>query len=223
VARNNARGAMARRSGLRWAALALAVVLVAVAIIYVYESQISARQLVGGAIADPPRAAPGFTLTDQFGHSRSLNDLAGKPVALTFVYTTCPDVCPLISGNFHLAYQQLGNSAPQVGLVAVTVDPEHDDVNQIRSYSDKLGLTDEWFFLTGSRPQLEAVWATYGIDAQKVRDQMSGSAQANSPEEIEHSAPVFLIDKRGQVRAMLPVDVSADVIASDLSVLLAER
>jgi len=52
---------------------------------------------------------------------------------------------------------------------------------------------------------------------------MWGAAQANTPEEIEHSAPDILIDKRGQVRAMLPVDVPADVIAKDLSVLLAER
>ena len=223
MAGSSAKTTTARQRRIRWAAIVLTVALVAAAGIFVYQRLAPAPELVGGAIADPPQPAPNFTLTDQFGQSRSLDSLAGKPVALTFVYTNCTDVCPLISANFHQAYQQLGKHGPQVGLLAVTVDPEHDDVNQIRGYSDKFGLTDEWFFLTGSRPQLEAVWASYGIDAQKVLDQMSEAIQANSPEEIEHSAPVFLIDKQGQVRAMLPVDVSADVIAKDLSVLLAER
>jgi len=222
MAQSKAKTGTARHRGTRWAALALVILLAAAGLI-LYQTRVAARQLVGGAIADPPQPVPGFTLTDQFGHSRSLSSLAGKPVALTFVYTNCPDVCPLISAHLHEAYQQLGKLGPQVGMVAVTVDPEHDDVNQVRTFSDKLGLTNEWFFLTGSRPQLQAVWASYGIDAQQVRNQMAASTQAASPETIEHSAPVFLIDKLGRVRAMLPVDVSADDIATDLRVLLAER
>ena len=222
MTRSKARTGTARRRGIRWAALTLVLLLAAVGLIF-YQTRVSARQLVGGAIADPPQPAPDFTLMDQSGQSRSLSGLAGKPVALTFVYTNCPDVCPLISAHFHEAYQQLGKLGPQVGMIAVTVDPEHDDVNQVRSYSDKLGLTNEWFFLTGSRSQLQAVWASYGIDAQQVRNQMAATAQAASPETIEHSAPVFLIDKLGRVRAMLPVDVSSDDIAADLRFLLAER
>jgi protein SCO1 len=222
MAQNKARKGTSRHRGIRWAVLALIILLAAAGLI-IHQTRVSARGLVGGAIADPPQPAPGFTLTDQFGHNRSLSDLAGKPVALTFVYTNCPDVCPLISAHFHEAYQQLGKLGPQVGMVAVTVDPEHDDINQMHSFSDKLGLTNEWFFLTGSRPQLQAVWASYGIDAQKVQSQMAATAQAASPETIEHAAPVFLIDKVGRLRAMLPVDVSADDIAADLRVLLAER
>lgn len=222
MARSNTKIGTARRHSIRWVALAMVILLAAAGLI-IYQTRGSARQLVGGAIADPPQPAPDFTLTDQFGHNRSLSGLAGKPVALTFVYTNCPDVCPLISAHFHQAYQQLGKLGPQVGMIAVTVDPENDDVNQVRSYSDKLGLTNEWFFLTGTRPQLQAVWASYGIDAQKVRNQMAATASTASPEEIEHSAPVFLIDKQGKVRAMLPVDVSADDIAKDLRVLLTER
>jgi protein SCO1 len=222
AARNQSKQGITWRRRAIWGALALVLVLAAAGV-YVVKGRATPAQLVGGAIANPPQPAPVFTLTDQFGKTRGLSDLRGKPVALTFVYTHCPDVCPVISANMHQAYKQLGDRASQVGMVAVTVDPENDDVNQVHSFSDKLSLTDEWYFLTGSRPQLEAVWASYGISAQAVKSQGSAAALAQSPEVIEHAAPVFLIDKQGRVRAMLPVDVTADIIAQDLGVLLSER
>jgi protein SCO1 len=214
----------------RWLLVALVVgvlVIAAGAGFYAYQSRAASSELVGGAIVSSPQAAPDFTLPDQFGSAQSLSSLRGKPVALTFIYTNCPDVCPLISAHMHQAYQMLGSQAEKVGIVAVTVDPERDNVQQIRSYSDRIGLTNEWHFLTGTRPQLEAVWASYGIDAQRVRATMSADTK-NQPadaeaDQIEHAAPVFMIDKRGQVRAMLPVDVSAEDIAADLKVLLAEQ
>jgi protein SCO1 len=229
MSRANAQARAAKR--LRWGAgLAMALLLV-IAGAYLYQARVAAAgELVGGAIAAPSQPAPDFILTDQFGQSQSLRTLSGKPVALTFIYTNCPDVCPIISANMHRAYGLLGNRAAQTGLLAVTVDPERDDVQQVRKYSDQIGLSNEWHFLTGSRPQLEAVWAAYGIDAQKAPGGPAASgatagtaAVANPAEEIEHAAPVYLIDKHGLVRAMLPTDVTADDIAHDLGVLLAEQ
>ncbi len=196
--------------------------LLALAGLHLYQVRAASQPLVGGAIADPPQSAPDFTLTDQLGQQQSLSGMRGKPVALTFIYTHCRDVCPIISANMHRAYGLLGDRVAQIGLLAVTVDPERDDIQRARAYSDSIGLTGEWHFLTGSRPQLEAVWAAYGIDAQKASGQ-SGQAGGGSPEVIEHAAPVFLIDKHGRVRAMLPTDVSADDIAHDLRILLAEQ
>jgi len=218
-----------RRKYVLWSGIALGMVLVLIGSMYFYQHRAVTQPLVGGAIADPPGSAPDIALPDQFGRTQSISGLRGKPVALTFVYTNCTDVCSLISANLHEAYKQLGSRASQVGIVAVTVDPENDTQEQVRGFSDKFGLTNEWFFLTGTRPQLEKAWASYGIDAQKVKAQMQTpvapgtQAAAGSPEVIEHAAPVFLIDKKGLVRAMLPTDVSAADIAHDLGVLLAER
>lgn len=75
-------------------------------------------------------------------------------MALTFLYTNCPDVCPLIAANLHETYKQLGDQAKQVGIVAVTVDPEHDTTDRVRQFSDQRGLTNQWLFMTGSRGQL---------------------------------------------------------------------
>ena len=123
-------------------------------------------QLVGGAIVKNQPPAPDFTLTDQFGGTTALSGFKGRPVALTFLYTNCPDVCPLIASNLHESYKQLGDQADLVGIVAVTVDPEHDSVDKVRQYSDQRGLTNQWRFLVGTRDQLTPVWGAYHITAQ---------------------------------------------------------
>ncbi len=183
-------------------------------------------QLTGGAVVTGRQLAPDFTLTDQFGQPQALSGFHGKAVALTFIYTNCTDVCPLIAWNMHLAYQQLGDQAKNVALVAVTVDPERDTPAQVRAFSDQRELTYQWWFLTGSRPALEQVWRAYGIQAQAY--DASGTPIPESdvsqatPEEVEHAAPTFLIDKQGYVRVLLPIDFTADTLASDLRILATE-
>jgi protein SCO1/2 len=213
----------------RWAgpALVLVAVLALIAVLY-WRFRPAPAELVGGGIVSPPFDAPDFTLTDQFDHSQRLQDFRGRPVALTFVYTNCPDACPLIASNMRVAYTKLGDEAKSVVLLAVTVDPERDTIPQVRRFSQQRGLMDEWFFLTGSRSELEQVWKLYGIYAQYVDSRGSPiappAADPNqaSPSTLEHSAPVFLVDKRGKVRALLPTDFTAADLATDLHRLLAE-
>lgn len=193
-----------------WYFLILAVVLVVVGAVVAWRAAGAHGQLVGGTVFDDRQAAPEFALTDQFGQPTSLSQFHGRPVALTFIYTHCTDVCPLIASNMHMAYQQLGSQASQVALVAVTVDPQNDSVDQIRAFSDQRGLTDEWHFLTGSPDQLAPIWKSYGIFAQAL----------STPDQIEHSAPVYLIDQSGAERATLPDDFTADTLSQDLRVLL---
>ncbi len=214
------------RRGFSWLVVGLAA-LIAVAAAVFWEVRPASDVPFGDTIAQP-WPAPDFTLTDQLGRSQSLSGLRGKPVALTFVYTNCPDVCPLIATNLYATHLRLGDKARSVALVAVTVDPERDDVPQIRRFSDQRGLTDKWLFLTGSRSELEKVWSAYGIYAQEVDAQgrpvtPAPVAPAGSPETIEHSAPIYLIDKRGEVRALLPNSFTVDDLTADLEGLLAER
>jgi protein SCO1/2 len=181
--------------------------------------------LAGAAVLTNPQPAQPFELTDQFGASRSLEAFRGKPVALTFVYTHCPDVCPLIASNMHAAYRLLGENAANVAMLAVSVDPEGDDAESVRTFSEERGLLNEWSYLTGSRPQLEAVWQRYGVmrPAGAMPGHSQGAGQGGGQAElIEHAAPVMLIDKRGLVRALLPTTFAATTLASDLQALLAE-
>ena len=80
-------------------------------------------RLVGGADVTGRRPVPDFTLTDQLGHPQQLSKFKGRPLTLTFLYTNCPDVCPIIAANLHEAYKQLGSQAKDIGMLAVTVDP----------------------------------------------------------------------------------------------------
>ena len=211
-----------RARWLWWLGAGLAVVIVAVAI-FVWRAGSSSGDLVGAGIVDPPSPAADFTLTDQFGQQASLSSLRGKPVALTFVYTNCPDACPIIASNMHAAYLQMGGNASRIAMVAVTVDPERDGVPQILKFSQDHGLANEWLFMTGTRAQLAQVWANYGIVAQTTNPQGTPTAPSvTDPELVEHSAPIFLIDKHGNVRALLPLDFKASDLATDLNRLLAE-
>ncbi len=181
--------------------------------------------LTDAAIMTDPWPAPDFMLTDQSGQSVQFSQFKGKPTALTFIYTNCPDVCPLIASNMHEAYRQLGQQASSVAMVAVSVDPERDTVDQIRQFSDARGLTDEWTFLTGSADQLSAVWTNYGILAQSDKpttpaEQREAQGLVPQPGDIEHSAPVYLIDKSGNVQAAFPDDFTPDALVTDLRVLL---
>src|SRR5438067_13499228 len=63
--------------------------------------------------------APDFRLTDQYGKSVSLSQFKGKPVVVTFLYTHCPDQCPLTAEKLHAVMQSLGSDAQRVGVLAV--------------------------------------------------------------------------------------------------------
>src|SRR5215471_13774070 len=84
----------------------------------------SASNLLGTNLGSTP--APNFRLKDQYGNVISLAQFKGKPVVLTFLYTHCPDVCPLTAEKIHTTMQSLGNSAQNVAVVAVSMDPKGD-------------------------------------------------------------------------------------------------
>jgi protein SCO1 len=110
--------------------------------------------------------APPFTLTDQREQSVSLADLEGQAVALTFIFTNCPDVCPLIVNRMKTAYEELPERVrDDVALVAITVDPERDTPEVMREYTERQGLGDNanWYALTGDLATLQDIWRAYYV------------------------------------------------------------
>ena len=116
----------------------------------------------GVAVGDRP---PDFTLTDQTGKPVRLSSLRGEPVAVTFVYTRCPDAtaCPMTMAKFAklnaaLARQKAGR------LLAVTVDPEHDTPAVLADYAKKIGADPaRWKFLTGRPEDVARVAESFGV------------------------------------------------------------
>ncbi len=157
-------------------------------------------------------AAPNFSLKDQFGNSISLLQFKGKPVVLTFLYTHCPDVCPLTAEKLHTTMLSLGNNAQQVVVLAVSMDPKGDTAAAAQNFSKVHKLGDYFHYLIGSHNELAPVWASYSVDAQA----------ATSSGTVNHSSALYVIDKQGHERVLLDNGFSPSQLASDLKVLLAE-
>ena len=155
--------------------------------------------------------ASDFTLTDGLsGRTVQLSSLRGQVVALTFLYTSCPDVCPLTASRFKETQDQLGADARKVAFVAVSIDPERDTPQAAQAFSTEHGLSRNWSYLIGARAQLAPVWAAYGIGVRP---------DAAKPT-IGHNDAIYLIDARGRKRVLLHSEDLAASLLSDLRVLL---
>ena len=104
------------------------------------------------------RDAPPFALEDAEGRAVSLDDLRGKVVVLHFVYTSCPDVCPLHAERI-AEIQEMVIQTPMrelVQFVTITTDPEHDTAEVMQDYGAAHGLDPaNWMFLTSAPDQPE--------------------------------------------------------------------
>lgn len=171
-------------------------------------------------VLDPPRDLLDFQLTDHLGRTTRLSDLSRGVVVLTFLYTHCPDACPLTTAKLHQTYTLLGKDASRVTLLAVTVDPERDTQARLRDYSQEKDMQDKWRFLTGTEAQLKPLWDYYW--AAPLRAEATGDQKpppADSAYLVEHSVPIHLI-ARGQVRAVFGEDFQPSELAHDLRLLL---
>jgi protein SCO1/2 len=164
----------------------------------------------------PPRGAPDFSLRASDGSQVRLSQYRGKVVALGFGYTHCPDVCPTILAHLARARKSLGGAGKDFQVLYVTVDPARDTVERMREF---MSAFDPAFLgVTGSAAELEKVRKAYGIEVS--RQTIAG--QPNSYY-VHHSSSVFLIDREGALRAMIPYGTSVDDVSHDVRALLGAR
>jgi protein SCO1/2 len=154
------------------------------------------------------RPAPNFHLTDQSGQPISLAQFKGKPVVLTFLYTHCPDVCPLTAEHLHSTLLKMGSDAKNVGILAVSTDPKRDDQAAAIKFTDEHNMQNYWHFLIGNHDQLSAVWHDYSVYAQQ--QQVT----------VNHSFAIYVIDKQGNSRAFIGQDFKPDDLAGYLETLV---
>ncbi|MBV8430460.1 MAG: redoxin domain-containing protein [Solirubrobacterales bacterium] len=136
------------------------------------------------------KAAPGFTLTDQFGHSVSLDAYRGKVVLLAFNDSECTTICPLTTTAMLDAKAMLGSAGSQVQLLGIDANPKATSLEDVLAYSQLHGMLSSWHFLTGSLPALQRVWGAYGVQA------------AIQGGEIAHTPALFVIDPQGRERKL---------------------
>lgn len=144
------------------------------------------RLALGQPVAD-------FALTDQTGQRVALSQFAGKVVAVTFIYTSCPlpDYCFRLSNNFgRLAKRFADRMGRDLVLLSITFDPVHDQPKVLAKYASTWKADPKsWHFLTGALPDVKAVCRQFGLNFW----QEEGS--------LTHSLHTVVIDRQGKLAA----------------------
>jgi len=129
-----------------------------------------------------------FTLINQHSENRSLYALQGDLLVVSFIFTRCDSVCPVITQNLKSVQQGLSaDIADDVGFVSITVDPAYDTPEILRDYSNQHGV--DWPHLTGTEEELQVIWNTFGVIVSK--EVINAHASMNSTEGIENQVSIL--------------------------------
>ena len=163
-------------------------------------------------VFEPPRQAPDFTLQGSDGKELKLSRYRGKLVLMSFGFTSCTEVCPITLATLAATRRALGAAADAVQVVYVTVDPERDNAQRMKTY---LAAFDASFVgATGKPEALAAMRKDYGAHAKKFA--MSDGYL------FDHTSSIYLIDPEGRLRAMMPYGHDARDFVHDIQLLLAK-
>ncbi|MBW8294502.1 SCO family protein [Sphingopyxis sp.] len=150
-----------------------------------------------------------FELTAADGSKVTDKTLAGKPYAIFFGFTRCPDVCPTSLARMARLRQQLGDEGMKFNIVFVSVDPEQDKPSDIGSYVELFGTPI--IGLTGDDTQLAQIKKGYGVYAKQVP---INPAQPQGDYTIDHTAAIYLIGAKGEFVSTIDYH-EADSVALD--------
>jgi protein SCO1 len=154
-----------------------------------------------GAIRPPGARLPDFALRDQDGELVTAAQLRGEPVVVTFIYSTCEDVCPAQVMSIRGALDRLGRDVPVLG---VSVDPANDTPRRARAFLLEQSMTGRMRFLLGDAGRLARLWKAFGIAPQR--------------DGLEHTAHTVLVDAAGRQRIGFPASqLTPSRLARDLA------
>ena len=171
------------------------------------EKSVPAPPSFAGATRPPDIPPTDFGVRDAHGRMLRLADLRGRPVVVTFLYTTCEETCPLTAQQIRLALDALGHDVP---VVAVSVDPENDTPRRARRFALEQSMQGRMRWALGDAQQLQRIWRAYGIQPQTT--------------DSEHSASTVLLDGRGVQRVGFAAGVlTPEALAHDIALLEREQ
>ena len=205
--------------------LGVASVAAALAAVVVIGCRGETETLYGTELSPPPQARD-FSLQNHRGGRFTLSDHAGETVILTFLYTSCTDVCPFVGAKLRQTIELLGDDAEGVSFVAISVDPGRDTLERVAEYSRSLGMYDRWEYLIGTKEELAPVWQSYFVGIPTIGDEADFAtdgeladyglktgldetqvAVANGTRhsfgggyDVGHPTPVLIIDGRQRIR-----------------------
>jgi protein SCO1 len=182
---------------------------------------LAAGAVFGLSMQDGPKGAAGsalasaiggpFRLTDQNGKPFTDADLKGKWNLLFFGYTHCPDTCPTVLNEIALALDKLGKGRDQVRVIFISVDPERDTPDVLKSYVQSFDAPI--VALSGTADELKQAANDYRVYYAK-------HPRPDGGYDMDHSAVIYVLDPQGRFTATFTPDAQADAIATRLQKLL---
>jgi protein SCO1 len=164
-----------------------------------------------GSLTSPAQPAPPLSLRNYKGERVNIDQYKGKAVLLTFLYTKCPDVCPLIAANLGVALNEMGPAkASKVQVIAVSVDPRGDTPTAVAAFLKRHGVAGRMQYLVGSAHELGHVWKTWGVGAEY---------DAEQPQLVNHSGLVYGISGKGIVTTLYAASFTPAEIVHDAPLL----
>ena len=155
-----------------------------------------------------------LSLPDASGQPRTLGDFKGKVTVVFFGYTQCPDVCPTTMAELAQVKKALGADGDKLQAVFVSIDPERDTPEILKSYM--ASFDPNFVALRGTLAQTEATAKEFKVYFKKVPGKAEGSYT------MDHSAGAFVFDARGNVRLFERYGAGAEALTADVKALIAE-
>jgi protein SCO1/2 len=165
------------------------------------------------AVLSPPTPAPPLRLRNYLGQPVDIAQYRGKPVLVTFIYTHCPDVCPLITANLRVAQNLMGATGPsRAQVIAVSVDAKGDTRRTVAAFLKAHEMTGRMQYLIGSTKELARVWKAWGVGSER---------DAKQPDLVEHSGLVYGITAKGLRTTLYSASFRPATVAHDVPLLAA--
>jgi protein SCO1 len=159
-------------------------------------------------LLSPVTQAPPLALRNYLGQPVSIASYRGKAVLVTFLYTNCPDICPLITSNLRVAQNLMGPAtSSKAQIIAVSVDPRGDTPKAVAAFLARHEMTGRMQYLVGSAAQLARVWKAWGVGSERDEQQ---------PQFVNHSGLIYGITASGKrltiyAASFLPSEIAHDV------------
>jgi protein SCO1/2 len=163
-----------------------------------------------------PKLGGPFDLLDQFGKRRTSADFSGKYMMVYFGYSFCPDICPMGLQHMSKALELLGTDIDQIAPIFITVDPERDTVDNLKTYAQNWHTS--FVFLTGSEEAVKQVLQAYKVYAVKAKPDGTMADYL-----IDHSALIYIMGRDGKLVGFFPHTTEPEVIAKNLRTYLIQE
>jgi protein SCO1/2 len=177
------------------------------------NAQAKKASLDAEAVLSPPTPAPPLALRNSLGQPVNIDSYRGKAVLVTFLYTNCPDICPLITSNLRVAQNLMGPAtSSKVEIIAVSVDPRGDTPKAVAAFLARHEMTGRMQYLIGSAARLAQVWKAWGVGSER---------DVQQPQFVNHSGLIYGITASGKRLALYAANFKPAEIAHDVPLLAA--